>query len=861
MSSFAKTSDAKTSHTMTQKGAPANIFNIQVDESFFDLKTIKDLAKILMDLRPGEIKKMLGIKDKGAIRNFFELVPAGNQCQKAGIIFNALTTRCWLCGCIIGGEEKACEHIIPALRAIMFKGIITNKLIQERINAVASNIEAYTQIVAKNYLWAHANCNGSSGKGSLVLIKFDEQSATFIPDKDKIRHLINRIKTVRYDFDGGVVCYDTEGAYLRDVLYKNQADKDGSILAYTAEIQAQCESINDDYNYFKAKQNDREPLLAYASYIFTRVKLFFSDKSLESFMTDEDRAARDERYDNEQNEKNIAIKKELLKNIKLNQEANFHLDKYFRYYQEIYSRKVTQGVTVKAEEDILEDLKNYYEISVSLFLLRYSLFDSGVIKGKICEKILKIIHDNAAFFIDIPLHIGLTLIEMFVKIELFQSGNTDNTIDTNDYLSSWLLKLNTIDPIILRLKVASAIQRLPRNKGNKISELQNFLYVKNSEGDEIELDYQEFFSDIKNNVILFMLQLTQFNLGNQKKGSSTEDDDDSRMEEEPDDKDELKKPSELEDQEEEKKYYEEDEKVSSSSENLKKRHHDDDDEDDDDNEDDDEPTKNKSNKKKVSDTEIADLEKQSLMVPNKNLMRSYNLFRENTIDVLVKIFKDNFGYLSKKGFYLSPDGIDSLVTRELLNISKSFIPEDETNREISEMFQGKNEDMKLLNELFEMDYNHFKLVHGNDNLFYIFNDDYYEEHLAGFSDLFLKEYKKEYHSDDYNKLKKNSELRFQAYYNSNIERNPNENEKVELAKEIIGTYEHPYFKTLMSAKGTKGKQSYDTSDYADKLYLQYFILNSQQKGGSIKNKSKITKKKKSKTTKKKKRKTTKKDIK
>lgn len=99
------------------------------------------------------------------------------------------STLCWLCGCPIKvrGSAPQCEHILPALRAIMFKGLISSqKIMKNTFKAMGDEQnarKAWCYNTADNYMWAHAACNGSKGGRVLIKLNIDENGIAKDPNR------------------------------------------------------------------------------------------------------------------------------------------------------------------------------------------------------------------------------------------------------------------------------------------------------------------------------------------------------------------------------------------------------------------------------------------------------------------------------------------------------------------------------------------------------------------------------------------------------------------------------------------------------------------------------------------------------
>jgi hypothetical protein len=253
--------------------------------------TMEEAIHILTVAAPMEFKELCGFGPdvEGPFRTLIEPVIANDQCERAGVQFVPGTTPCWLCGCVIGpGEAKACEHIIPALRATMLKGLVTTKKITQGIYDSATDIGIFDAITIGNYLWSHENCNGSAGKGRMVLIKFDQTTNRFVPDDVKCAELQEKIRGL-----GRRVCYDTAGGVLYsktrlDPATGNIINTDTQVKSpfdvYMFEIEQQCVSINREF----AAVGD---LPLFAKYALNRVELYFTMDALSKRGTPEERAA------------------------------------------------------------------------------------------------------------------------------------------------------------------------------------------------------------------------------------------------------------------------------------------------------------------------------------------------------------------------------------------------------------------------------------------------------------------------------------------------------------------------------------------------------------------------------------------
>jgi hypothetical protein len=268
-----------------------------IDKNSLDLNSNLDI-NFLTEWKPNKIKEYIfGNNLEGPIREYLEPVGADEQCVRAKVIFNPSTTLCWLCGCRIGKENKACEHIIPALRAIMFSGIMTTGKITKRFDDANANINYLMQNIKNNYLWAHDNCN--STKGGTVFIKFNKDKHNFEPDEIKCASLVSQIMNL----NGRRDCYQTETRGEKRIY---------DILV--AEMKNQCISINQEFNeigrllginnYEKIPDDKKKVWInTFIQYTIDVIKLYASQEALEKLLTPEEKIERENKRKREEIEK------------------------------------------------------------------------------------------------------------------------------------------------------------------------------------------------------------------------------------------------------------------------------------------------------------------------------------------------------------------------------------------------------------------------------------------------------------------------------------------------------------------------------------------------------------------------------
>ena len=379
-----------------------------------------DIAEsILFKLSPKEFKPIHGFSldddGKGAIRDFIEPVIADQQCKNAGINFIKGKTVCWLCGCVIteSGIKKACEHIIPALRAVMLKGLITTKTITNTVYDAVSDVDAYKQIVKDNYLWAHANCNGSAGKTNMVLIKYDKNSRLFIPDDELCAVLNGKIDNVRGNKN---ICYYSGIDYTG-----NRNIVRSPYEAYMVEMAYQCKSINEEFSAFN---ND---LPSFCEYALNRTRLFMKKEGLLAMMSVE--------------EKQEILRVTQLNEQKILQEQYNELNDYYELIKKDsllandYLIKLLSSPRISMNIQSIDQKIAYYGEAVQLYLNFYNLelSENENFKENIMNRFISPVGQKLMNIV--PVEIMLTLVCILTQVVIFFSPNgQDKLLITNNYI-------------------------------------------------------------------------------------------------------------------------------------------------------------------------------------------------------------------------------------------------------------------------------------------------------------------------------------------------------------------------------------------------------------------------------------------
>jgi len=399
-------------------------FPVQAQEALdnSDALTADQAKKILFNLAPRDFKQLLGITSGDDIRKLIEPVQANNQCESAGVPFIIGQTKCWICGCTIneGGTNKACEHVIPALRAIMFKGLMTTRQIASGVFDQTPFKEEYQQITKQNYLWAHADCNGSAGKTNMVLITYDEQNRIFVPDDSKcgiLAYKINKLNTQSNPRN----CYYTPQIYSRTGV---KISSPYEVLV--TEMDLQCRSMNKEFNFFNGN------LSSFCKYSLNRAKLYFTTKGLEAMLSPEEKQQQQQLQEQLQREKLQEEYDTLNEALSLLNEDI----KLARDYLTDSLNKLKMGY-IGVVSQVSRDKKiYYYKQAIELYLLYFNLEPHE--NPELIEKIINIIQQVGAMapvIESVPVEIMLTIIYIFTQLTLFNSTNGHRKlINKNEFL-------------------------------------------------------------------------------------------------------------------------------------------------------------------------------------------------------------------------------------------------------------------------------------------------------------------------------------------------------------------------------------------------------------------------------------------
>ena len=289
-------------------------------------------AGALSTAKPRDARKA-GTKEEASGDNY-----ARTQCGIAALLNKDAglwrgKTLCWLCGCPIrsksateeeeeakASSEAECEHILPALRAIMLKGLFNVKdIMVATLGAIPdAKLLEWCKSTADNYLWAHSKCNAS--KGGDVLIKYDERNLKFIVDDDKCIELAGKIDKIVFEnnfkpkprYFHKFTCYSgfkykekkktitrgPGGKGSKPIQYAGKEIESGAAQVYEIEMNHQILSINTEWMTFLNKAGDDSNLAAaaFCQYALLCVKLVLnSNEDSKKLLKTDEEIARDKR--------------------------------------------------------------------------------------------------------------------------------------------------------------------------------------------------------------------------------------------------------------------------------------------------------------------------------------------------------------------------------------------------------------------------------------------------------------------------------------------------------------------------------------------------------------------------------------
>lgn len=267
-------------------------------------KTQEILAPALESSIEGQRKKTSGKMEKKLFRDFFELRGANQQCISEGLPNPKISdeeVNCYLCNCKIqkvtsGGktffEGADCEHIIPALRAIYFIGLNTNKEFYQNLTD-----QDLTKIITRfNYDWSHEDCNRTQGKTDILLVSYSTSEKKFLFNETNAIYLLSKIRKLGHpktfigiqtskinDPDLWKPRKGTSG-----LCFEN--DKEGFIDVLREKVNVALSVMNGELKYIQETYNlnHNQALTVYAEMCIEILKLYVREEALKYMVSPEE---------------------------------------------------------------------------------------------------------------------------------------------------------------------------------------------------------------------------------------------------------------------------------------------------------------------------------------------------------------------------------------------------------------------------------------------------------------------------------------------------------------------------------------------------------------------------------------------
>ena len=261
-------------------------------------------------LAPGLSSAIEGIRtsssgkvEKKSFRDFFELRGAQQQCLSEKLP-NPKTdnVKCYLCNCPIqtnssGGkkffEGADCEHIIPALRAIYFIGLNTNKKFYESLKETD-----LTKIITRNnYNWSHEDCNRTQGKSDILLVSYSSSDNKFSFNKTNAIYLLSKIRKLGHP--KSFVGNETSKVSDPDLWKKRQGtglvcfgndDTSAFLTSLRKKVTIPLSVMNNELQHIKKtyKLNHNQALTVYAEMCIEILKLYLREEALKYMVSPEE---------------------------------------------------------------------------------------------------------------------------------------------------------------------------------------------------------------------------------------------------------------------------------------------------------------------------------------------------------------------------------------------------------------------------------------------------------------------------------------------------------------------------------------------------------------------------------------------
>lgn len=267
-------------------------------------KTQEILAPALESSIEGQRKKTSGKMEKKSFRDFFELRGANQQCISEGLPNPKESVKgvnCYLCNCkiqkVTSGkktffEGADCEHIIPALRAIYFIGLNTNKEFYKNLTD-----QDLTKIITRfNYDWSHEDCNRTQGKTDILLVSYSVSEKKFLFNQTNAIYLLSKIRKLGHpktfvgiqtskinDPDLWEPRKGTSG-----LCFEN--DKDGFLDILREKVSVALSVMNGELEYIQETYNlnHNQAITVYAEMCIEILKLYVREEALKYMVSPEE---------------------------------------------------------------------------------------------------------------------------------------------------------------------------------------------------------------------------------------------------------------------------------------------------------------------------------------------------------------------------------------------------------------------------------------------------------------------------------------------------------------------------------------------------------------------------------------------
>jgi len=267
-------------------------------------KTQEILAPALESSIEGQRKKTSGKMEKKSFRDFFELRGANQQCISEGLPNPKISdeeVNCYLCNCKIqkvtsGGktffEGADCEHIIPALRAIYFIGLNTNKEFYQNLTD-----QDLTKIITRfNYDWSHEDCNRTQGKTDILLVSYSTSEKKFLFNETNAFYLLSKIRKLGHPktFIGKQDAKPSDPELWQPrkgtsgLCFEN--DKEGFLDVLREKVSVSLSVMNGELEYIQETYNlnHNQALTVYAEMCIEILKLYVREEALKHMVSPEE---------------------------------------------------------------------------------------------------------------------------------------------------------------------------------------------------------------------------------------------------------------------------------------------------------------------------------------------------------------------------------------------------------------------------------------------------------------------------------------------------------------------------------------------------------------------------------------------